>query len=410
MKVLLLTIAPKKTQKMIRDIANEFVKNGHAVFIVCPADADNKSRGRFVLIDGIRYLFVNSGNTAGKINLIKKVSNFVLVDSIFKKALKKAMPGIAVDLLVYATPPITLVNTIAFVKETYHAHTYLMLKDNFPQNAVDMGMIKKNGVMGIIWRFFRNKEKRLYHISDSIGCMSPANCRYVLENNPEIRPDKVGICVNSYVEEPLLKIDRETVRNEFGLPQNAIIFLYGGNLGKPQGLGYLVDVLKKNANKTDRYFLVCGGGNDQQRIIDYIESEKPRNVQFMHTIPADDFDRLSRACDVGMVFLDHRFTIPNFPSRMLSIMLNEMPILAATDKNTDVGETIADGDMGWWCESTDTAPFCEYIDEICSHPDLIAEKGKNARYYFESHYTSQITYSQIIDGINHKSNQGTSNE
>lgn len=399
MNVLLLTIVPKQSQKMIRDIAYEFVNNGHMVFIVCPADKTNAPRNKFILIDGIRYLFVSSGNAVGKVNFAKKVTNFLLVDNIYEKALKRAMPAIDVDLILYSTPPITLANTIEWAKRQYKAATYLMLKDIFPQNAVDMGMMKKSGILGIVYHYFRAKEKKLYANSDYIGCMSPANCRYVLEHNTEIPTNKVGICVNSYVLEPVLQIDRDEVRERYDLPLDRITFLYGGNLGKPQGLQFFVDVLRKNINKKDRFFLICGGGNDQKRILDFIDMENPENVRYISTIPADEFDELSRACDVGLVFLDNRFTIPNFPSRMLSIMLNQMPILAATDKNTDVGEVIKAADMGWWCESKNPTEFCELVDDICENPDVINEKGKNARTYYEENYTSKIAYQQILCGL-----------
>ena len=112
MNVLLLTIAPKKSQKMIRDIVNEFVKDGHLVFVVCPADSEYPARKKFVLIDGVRYLFVNSGNTAGKISIIKKVWNFVMTDPRYQKALRVAVDGIDIDVVLYSTPPITLANTI----------------------------------------------------------------------------------------------------------------------------------------------------------------------------------------------------------------------------------------------------------------------------------------------------------
>lgn len=399
MNVLLLTIAPKKSQKMIRDIANEFVKDGHLVFVVCPADSEYPARKKFVLIDGVRYLFVNSGNTVGKISIIKKVWNFVMIDPRYQKALRAAVDGIDIDVVLYSTPPITLANTIIWAKKKFHAITYLMLKDIFPQNAVDMGMMKTTGVMGLVWRYFRQKEKKLYGNSDFIGCMSPANCRYVLQHNPEIPKERIGICVNSYLEEPIREIDMNAIREKYGIPKDKIVFLYGGNLGKPQGLSYFVDVMKSNKNTEDRFFLICGGGNDQKTIQDFIEQEKPDNVKFMSMISPDDFDDLSRACDVGLVFLDHRFTIPNFPSRMLSIMLNEKPILAATDSNTDVGEVIADGDMGWWCESTDIELFNRFLDEICANPGLAEEKGKNARKYYETHYTSKIAYQQILKGL-----------
>lgn len=399
MNVLLLTIAPKKSQKMIRDIANEFVKDGHSVFIVCPADSEYPTRRKFVLIDGIRYLFVNSGNTVGKISIVKKVWNFIMTDPRYQKALRTAVDGIDIDVVLYSTPPITLANTIIWAKKKFHAVTYLMLKDIFPQNAIDMGMMKKSGIMGAAWRYFRNKEKKLYRNSDYIGCMSPANCRYVLEHNPDIPEEKVGICVNSYEEEPVKIVDRNAIREKYGIPENKVVFLYGGNLGKPQGLSYFVDIMRSNAGKQDRYFLICGGGNDQKTIRNFIEQEKPENAKLVSMISPDEFDDLSRACDVGLVFLDHRFSIPNFPSRMLSIMLNEKPILAATDSNTDVGDVIADGNMGWWCESTDIEPFNRFLDEICANPGVAEEKGRNARKYYETHYTSKIAYQQILSGL-----------
>ena len=399
MNVLLLTIAPKKSQKMQRDLIREFTKDGHNVFVVCPEDSENLASRRFVGGETEKYLFVNSGNSVGKIGFVKKVLNFLLTDFHYRQALKKALQDIHIDLVLYSTPPITLVNTITWVKKKYSAKTYLMLKDIFPQNAVDMGMMKKNGIMGLVWRYFRNKERKLYHVSDHIGCMSPANCCYVLQENLDIAPEKVKLCVNAYAQEPLVAVDKTAVREKYGIPAKRMVFLYGGNLGKPQGLNYLVKILRENQNKDDRFFVVCGGGNDEQTLLHYIAEEKPSNVLYRKPLPPDEFDVLSRACDVGMVFLDHRFTIPNFPSRMLSIMLNGIPILAATDANTDVGIVIADGDMGWWCESTETAPFNDFIDEICNHPGLALQKGKNARAYYEAHYTSEIAYQQIMEGI-----------
>lgn len=399
MNVLLLTIATKKSQKMNRDIANEFVKDGHNVYIVCPEDDENQKCDTFQHIDGIWYLFVINRNMVGRIGIIRKTINLLSIDSIYKKAIINANLKSGIDLILFSTPPITLANTIKWAKKRFGANTYLMLKDIFPQNAVDMGMMRKTGIMGLVYKYFRLKEKKLYQISDYIGCMSTANCRYMHEHNPNISEEKVGICVNSYAEEPLISINRSEIRKLYQIPENKVVFLYGGNLGKPQGLQFFADVLKENAQKEDRYFLICGGGNDQKTIINYIEKEHPANVQYMPAIPAEEFDKLSRACDVGLVFLDYRFTIPNFPSRMLSIMLNQMPILAATDTNTDVGEVIADGDMGWWCESREPSEFSKLLDYICENPDQVITKGENARKYYEENYTSRVAYHQILSGL-----------
>lgn len=399
MNILFLTIIPKIKQRMTLELAKELVQRGNRVFIACPADEQNKASNTFVPIDGMDYLFVAAGYSVGKVNIVKKAMRFLSLDAVFGRIVSKALYGQNIDLILYSTPPITLANTIAKIKKQQQAKTYLMLKDIFPQNAVDMGMMKKTGLMGIAYQYFRNKEKLFYRISDYIGCMSPKNIEYVKTHNPEILPEKLGLCVNAYKLEPVLEIDKATIRRRYKIPLDRTVFLYGGNLGKPQGLDYFVRVLEENKTREDCFFLICGSGNEENKIIDYIQSSGAQNVQYMKSIPAEDFDALTKACDVGMVFLDHRFTIPNYPSRMLSIMLNEKPILAATDKNTDVNQLIADGDLGWWCESTDTTPMNAFIEEICSHPEEVARKGKNARKYFESHFTSEIACDQVLSAL-----------
>lgn len=400
MNVLYLTIIPRKTQRMTLDIAEELVSRGHNVFVVCPCDTEDIPIGHFTQIGKVNYLFVKSGYSTGKVGLVRKVINFLTIDSRFNKAMQGVLKTTHIDMILYSTPPITLVNTIKWVKRKYNVVSYLMLKDIFPQNAVDLGMMKTKGIMGLPYLLFREKERNLYAVSDYIGCMSDANVNYVLRENPEINPEKVGLCVNSLHLQNAKDVDVVKIRALYGIPQDRVVFLYGGNLGKPQGLQFLVDILRTNKDKKDRYFVICGSGNDQQRITSYINDEKPENVLFISRLSPDDFDVLTRATDVGMIFLDKRFTIPNFPSRLLSIMLNEKPAIAATDKNTDIGDVITNNKFGWWCESGDLEKYNFYLDSICSGHEDIELKGKKAREYYEANYTTATAVNQILKGYN----------
>ena len=84
----------------------------------------------------------------------------------------------------------------------------------------------------------------------------------------------------------------------------------------------------------------------------YFRETNPKNMRLMKRLPKNDFDRMIAACDVGMIFLDHQFTIPNFPSRLLAYMQAGLPVLACTDTNSDIGKVITEGYFGWWCVST----------------------------------------------------------
>ncbi len=65
--------------------------------------------------------------------------------------------------------------------------------------------------------------------------------------------------------------------------------------------------------------------------------------------------------DIKLRFLDHRLTIPNFPSRLLPYMQAELPVLACTDSSIDVGKVMVDNGFGWWCESKMSQKFKEKI-------------------------------------------------
>ena len=75
--------------------------------------------------------------------------------------------------------------------------------------------------------------------------------------------------------------------------------------------------------------------------------------------------------------MDHRFTIPNFPSRLLGYMQAKLPVLAVTDPNTDIGRVIEDGGFGWWCESDDSNRFYEIVCKI----NTLSLPGRKERAY-----------------------------
>ena len=190
---------------------------------------------------------------------------------------------------------------------------------------------------------------------------------------------------------------RIDIRNKYNIPLDKNVFVYGGNLGKPQGIDFIIECLKKLKEHKEAFFLIVGNGTEFGKLESFVSSEDLPNVKLMKSLPKEDYDCLVAACDVGMIFLDHRFTIPNFPSRLLSYMQAGLPILACTDPNTDIGKVITEGGFGWWCESNDVDAFNDLI-EICVHENL-STIGKNAFDYLSKYYTVEWSYENIIDKL-----------
>lgn len=376
------------------DLLRYFRDAGHSVYTISPYEKRTGLQTAYEEKNGIHMLHVRTGNVTGMVSLIEKGLAQLSIEPIFIKAIKKYYSNVKFDLVMYSTPPITFCNAIEYVKRRDNAKTYLLLKDIFPQNAVDIGMMSKSGIKGHLYKFFRNKEKKLYGLSDYIGCMSLANVEYVKQNNPEIDNYRVEVCPNciEVVDKSINAEERRSIRKKYDIPLEKRVFVYGGNLGKPQGIDFLIECLHSQENSKDNYFLIVGDGTEYGKIEEFVKSSNQNNIRLMKRLPQEDYDTMVGACDVGMIFLDHRFTIPNFPSRVLSYMQAKIPVLACTDPNTDIGKIIEEAGFGSWCESNDVNGFVECVNKIMQIQS-VAEKEWN---YLNKYYSTRNGYDIIM--------------
>lgn len=407
MKVIFLTmsrIANISQRGIYTDLMRKFRDEGHHVYIVTPFERSLKRKTELFKHDGVHILGVKTLNLQ-KTNVIEKGVGQVLVEGQYKRAIKKYLSDVSFDLILYSTPPITFPKVIAFLRQgNPQAKTYLLLKDIFPQNAVDMGMLNKSGIKGILYSYFRKKEKKLYELSDYIGCMSKANVEYVLKHNTKVSPNRVEVAPNSIElvnelnpsdERAKRSAERDYIRCKYNIPRNLPVFIYGGNLGKPQGIDFLIKCLDANKERKDCYFVVVGNGTEYSKLHSWYNNHNDHlNVKLMQRLSKEDYDMLVRSCDVGLIFLDYRFTIPNFPSRLLSYLEYRMPVLCATDVNTDMGRIAEKHGFGYWCESVKSEDFVALVDKILTADrKTMGEKGYE---FLCKNYLIENTYTAIM--------------
>lgn len=404
MNILFLTMstvfANVENHGIYTDLMRKFRDEGHVVYVIHPNERRLGKPTEVKTVGGIHCLGVRTLNVT-RANVVEKGIGQLLLEGQFKRALKKHFGGVKFDLILYSTPPITFNNVIRYAKRVSggKAMTYLLLKDIFPQNAVDMGMLSKSGVRGVLYKMFRRKEKELYRISDFIGCMSPANVHYVLEHNPEVSADKVEVAPNSYDLSASSNLDADdggalAIRAKYGLPADKPIFIYGGNMGKPQGIPFLIECLKANADREDCHFVVVGSGSYYPQLADWYIERKPKSVTVMRGLPNADYDKLVQVCQVGLIFLDYHFTIPNFPSRVLSYLESRMPVIICSDPICDMGAIAEKNGFGVYVPSNDVNAFTSSVDKMLK-TDFNA-MGERAFAFLKANYLVEHTYWAII--------------
>ncbi|MFT5738252.1 MAG: glycosyltransferase involved in cell wall biosynthesis, partial [Maribacter sp.] len=245
----------KKHTHLYTDLINEFHNQGHDVLVIAP-DEENRKSSELVLQSGIKILRVPTLGLFSGNKIVKGLSN-ILLSHQYKRAFKKHKIPVDFDLVLIPTPPITLIDFAVWIKKKSRAKLYLILRDIFPQNAVDLKMMSKGG---FIYNYFRKKEIKLYQESDRIGCMSPANIDFVMKHNPEVDTSKLHLLPNwEKIYELPKDLNETAMREKYGLTDK-MIAIFGGNIGLPQRVENIIHLAQASQELEDLVFFIVGRG------------------------------------------------------------------------------------------------------------------------------------------------------
>ncbi|WP_150451206.1 glycosyltransferase family 4 protein [Arenibacter lacus] len=396
MRIVFLALAfPRieKTQYLYTDLVVQLHNHGHEVLVVAPAyEEDHKG---LVVEAGINVLRVPTMDLFDVGLIMKGIANLLLPYQ-YKTALKKFEIDLDFDLIITPTPPITLFSVVHWLKKKSNAKVYLILRDIFPQNAVDLGLMHKNS---IVHSYFRKKERKLYAISDRIGCMSQGNKAYVIKHNTHLNPSKLHLLPNWANLLPLqTEEENEVLKQQEGLT-NKFIVIFGGNIGKPQKLENIVDLAIACRDKSDILFLIFGYGSEYDSIRNLIQKKNVTNMELRDGVGHKEYFKLVQIADVGLISLNENFTIPNTPSKALSYYNAKKPILASIDLNTDFGTDLEKINAGLWAEAGKTTQLKEKLMILYQNEELRRQMGENGYIYMKTQLSSQIAYDTILREI-----------
>lgn len=388
---------PDKGATIYTDLAEALSEAGHEITVAVSEQPKNYVKTKMKKERGFDVLRIVTGNYYD-VGLIEKGITTLKMPFLMKRGITKYIGDQVFDLILFEAPPVTNAGLVDWAKKKYNCPAYLMLKDIFPQNAVDLGVLKNNG---LLYRYFLSKEKKLYRTADIIGCMSFANMDYVVRHNPWLDPGKLEVFPNSKKITNDIEVSGTSIRERFGIPNEACVFLFGGNMGRPQFISLLSNAINECKDENDIFFLFVGRGTERNRLEETIKNNRIKNALLIENLPRDEYEQITKECNVGLIVLDPRFTIPNFPSRILSYMEYAKPVLAATDKVSDLKEVIEKSQCGEWVWSGDADGFVEKIMEMTKSKNLL-QQGRNGRNYIIDNFNVKHSVKIIENYFNRK--------
>lgn len=383
---------------LTKDLADEFYKQGANVNVVTIIEKKYGKETENKLENGYEVLRIKTENYFNVKNKFEKGISILKIPYDIKKGILKYLGNKKFDLIITHTPFFSSEKIIKPLKEYFKCPAYLILWDIFPQNAVDIGLIQNK----LIYKFFKKSEKNMLLAYNKIFCMSSGNVKYMEENYSFLDRNNIELLKNWAKIKPLISEDKENIRKKYGYTVKDFIAVFGGNMGKPQKLENILELAHRLQEYKNIKFLFIGNGTEKERLEEIAKSKLLTNTQFFNQIPRLDYEILVSACDLGLVSLDERFTVPNFPSKTTDYFKLGLPIFASLDQcsSEDYGKFLTtEAKAGVYGQAGNINDLKQKFLLLYNDQNLRQKLGNNGRYYYENNLSVEKAYDTIMNEL-----------
>ena len=376
---------------LMHELAVELGNRGHSVTVVTSyprynlsGEARTRRYDPDSIEDGIRVIRVKSQRHHNVSRVRRGLAELMLRYALWRAV--RQYVSLPVDSVLVYSPPLPLAQLGARARRVYGAHYVLNVQDVFPQNAIDLGMLRSPFLI----RFFRGMERNAYRTANAVVVHSSGN-REFLTTRRSVPDEKVHV-VHNWIDVERFQNVEGKYRGRYRLDGRFVI-LFAGVMGPSQGLGLVIEAARRLQHLRDLVFLLVGDGRERPALEASAKGYGLSNVVFQPFVSAEEYPELVGSADVGLVCLSASNRTPVVPGKILGYMAAGLPVIAALQENSDAHKLIAASGCGLSTVSDDPENLVRTVEAIMSK-DLM-EMGSNARKYATNHYSKHVCIDRL---------------
>lgn len=374
----------------LKDLAIEFNKQGISPLVIIP-DSELDHAWQLEMLNGVRVLKLKSPKTKDVGYIRRTAAEFFMPYFMWIRYSASPFSSEKLDGVIWYSPTIFWAPFVKRLKKNSSCRSYLILRDIFPEWALDLGLMRR----GLAYRFFKRIEASQYKIADTIGVQAANNIQY-LKNWPPFDIKNIEVLQN-WLSESSPAICSISVGDTFLAGRK--IFIYAGNMGVAQGIGIVLDLAESLLNRADIGFLMVGRGSDYVDLKWQAKNRSLNNILFFDEIDSAEIPALYRQCSIGMVILDPRHKTHNIPGKFLSYMQSGLPVLAKINPGNDLVDLINKTQVGYaytGSSVTELREIAEALVDKLTPADRMDLRCKNLA---KELFSTEVAVKQILTAL-----------
>jgi glycosyltransferase involved in cell wall biosynthesis len=387
------TFPPLRTSGAVqlRDLSREFVGHGHKLTVLLPS-SDLTLPWLIEDFDGVQLVRLRAPKTKDIGYVRRTINEFLMPFAMLRNLRKSPLADERWDGVVWYAPSIFFGPIVSALKYVSHCKSYLIIRDIFPEWAVDMGLMSR----GLPYWFFKVIANYQYSVADVIGIQAQGNKIYFRDR----KDCQIEVLQNWLTDAPNVGCSISVASTVLA---GRTIFVYAGNMGVAQGMGVLLELAERLLSRKDIGFVFVGRGSDAQRLRLYAEKRRLDNVVFFDEIDPTEIPGLYAQCHVGIVALDPRHKTHNIPGKFLSYMQAGLPVLASINPGNDLEEMINCEGVGRVCTDYSAATLqrlaIDLLDEVTGNTTNNQAVSARCKALSAKLFSPEVAVKQIVSAL-----------
>jgi len=275
------------------------------------------------------------------------------------------------------------------VKRRNRCRAYLILRDLFPDWAVDAGVMRK----GIAYRFFKWMERFQYRQADVIGVQTPSNKPMVARDAPPTARIEV---LHNWLAAPELANSVEEIAGARTLTGRTL-FVYAGNMGIAQDLDAFVNLAMRMRERRDVGFVFVGRGSELARLRKLAHGLG--NLRILDEVDPITLSGLLQQCHVGIIALHPAHTTHNIPGKLVTYLHAGLPVLARVNPENDLVDLVEREGVGLVVRGNNPEMLYAHACRLVDEAGLRIRMGEAGKSLAHRMFAPEAIAKQVVAGL-----------
>ncbi|MFA6920253.1 MAG: glycosyltransferase WbuB [Gallionella sp.] len=252
------------------------------------------------------------------------------------------------------------------------AKAWLHVQDFEVDAAFELGILRSPRLRSLVSKM----ESWLLRRFDRVSTISVNMMRRLVQK--KLAAEKTVLFTNWVDIDVIFPLAMQSpMRQQFGIPSNATVALYSGNIGEKQGLEIVLEAAIRLAGEKGIRFVLCGDGAARQRL-----QHKYPDLSNVLWLPLQPLERLNDLLNMANIhLLPQRSGAEDLvmPSKLTGMLASGRPVVATATAGSQIAEVLQG--CGEVVEPDNVEHFTRAIVELARDAARCAVLGAHAREY-----------------------------